>query len=244
MIIRINKKYIFSFSLILLLSTVKAQTDQQRINDLDQLTQGGQQQMFGKSLPPPGVEGSTLYSDDWYLGDVTFTTGRVYKEFFIRYDIAAGIIETKKDSRVVSFKAEDVQKFTWFNDFSKSKNQFVNCKNFNTSDVPLVGFFEVIISDKVSLLSHPVIKVKDPDYVEGLDVGNKNFRVEKNEIYYLAFDDGLYEIKKNNGKNLKYLETKYPDIKDYIKKNKLSFKDKSDLASITKYLNTIEINQN
>jgi hypothetical protein len=216
---------------------VFSQTDQQRIIDLDEVTQGGQQQMFGKSLPPPGVQGSTMYSDDWYLGDIIFTNGLVYNDYFIRYDIAAGILETKKEERFLSFKSEDVQKFSWYNDYNKSSSTFVNCRKHKISGTSLIGFFEVMVEDQISLLAHPVITVKDPDYVEGLDVGNRDFRVKKEEEYYFAFDDGLFEIKKNTGKNIKALGNKFPELREFVKSNKLSFRDRIDLVQIAQFMN-------
>ena len=235
------KKLYFLSSLLLSISFhVDAQTDQQRINDLDKVAVGGQQQMFGKSLPPPGVEGSTFYNDDWYLGEITFITGKIYKDYFIRYDIASGMIETKKNNKIVSFHGEDIQKFYWYNDYSQQKQNFISSKNYKDSGIPLIGFFELVQKDDISLLSYPKIKVKDPDYVEGLDVGNRNYEVKKVEGYYFAFDDELYEIKKSKGKNIRHLKEKYPSLKKFVEVNDLSFKDRIDLIEITEFLNNSE----
>lgn len=232
------KKIYISLALSLSLATcLTAQTDQQRINDLDKVAVGGQQQMFGKSMPPPGIEGSTFYNDEWYLGKITFTTGKVYNDYFIRYDIATGMIETKKNNKIVSFHGEDIKKFTWYNDYSEQKQTFINSKLYHDSGIPLVGFFELVSKDSVSLLSYPKLKVKDPDYVEGLDVGNRNYEVRKVEEYYFAFSDDLYEIRKNKGKNIKNLKGDYPSLKKFVEVNGLSFKNRIDLIAITNYLN-------
>lgn len=118
--------------------------------------------------------------------------------------------------------------------------EFKKCKGYKLEDTELVGFFEVILNDEVSFFAYPTIHVKEPDYIEGLDVGSRDYKIRKVEEYYLAFNNKLVELKKE--KNIRALKSDIPGLKEFFKTNKLSFKDRSDLISITKYLNTI--NQN
>ena len=90
----------------------------------------------------------------------------------------------------------------------------------------------------MSFFAYPTINVKEPDYVVGLDVGNRDYQIRKSEDYYFAFGDELLEIKKSNSKNIKVLAKEYPSLKDFVKGKKLSFKDKNDLILITEYINT------
>ena len=96
------------------------------------------------------------------------------------------------------------------------------------------------MSDEVSLLAHPVLKVKDPDYIEGLDVGNRDYKIIKTEGYYFAFGHELMEIIDRSGKNIKALETHYPGLRTFIKSNKLSFKNRPDLILITNHLISVD----
>lgn len=227
--------YIFLICCVPITSSF-SQTDQQRINDLDEISSGGQQQMMGKSLPPPDVKGSNFYSDHWFQGEILFENGKKVEGLLIRYDISSGILETKKDERKLTYKSEDIVEFHWFNSSTGQVSDFKNCKGYKLSGTELLGFFEVIVNDDVSLFIHSTIHVKEPDYVEGLDVGNRDYQIKKTEDFYFAFGDELLEIKKSKSKNIKALSVEYPFIKDFVKRNKLSFKDKNDLILITEYL--------
>lgn len=217
------------------------QTDQSRINQLNEISTGGHNQMLGRSLPPPEIKGSTFYSDNWFPGNVHFSNGKKLDDLFIKFDIASGIIKTKKDERTLAYKGEDILAFQWLNNYTGLPSVFRNCKGYSLSDTELNGFFEVILNDEVSLFSHTTIKMKSPDYVEGLDVGNRDYEIRKVEEYYLAFNKRLVELKK--GKHIRELKHDIPEIKAYIKTNKLSFKNRSDLIAITKYLNTLNTSE-
>lgn len=217
-----------------------AQTDQSRINQLNDLSSGGHQQMMGKSLPPPEVLGSTYYSDQWLQGKVVFRDGKELKDVLIKYDIANEIVETNDGERKQAYKGEDVSAFQWLNIYTGQLSDFKKCSGYKLDDTELVGFFEVVLNDEVSFFAHPTIHVKDPDYVEGLDVGSRDYKIKKVEEYYLAFNNTLFALKKN--KNIRNLKNDIPGLKEFVKKNKLSFKDRSDLIAITKYLNTINSN--
>lgn len=224
---------IFSIDLI-------AQTDQSRIYQLNEISSGGHQQMIGKSLPPPEVVGSTYYSDQWLRGTVFFRDGKELEDILLKYDIANEIVETNDSGRKLAYKGEDVSAFQWLNIYTGQLSEFKKCKGYELDDTELVGFFEVILNDEVSFFAHPTIHVKEPDYVEGLDVGSRDYKIKKVEDYYLAFNKKLVELKKS--KNIRALKSDIPGLKAFAKTNKLSFKDRNDLIAIAKYLNTI--NQN
>ena len=229
-------------SIILLFCVIStasfSQTDQQSINDLNEISSGGHQQMMGKSLPPPEIKGSTYYSDHWFQGKILLENGKKVEGLSIKYDIADGLLVTKKDERKLAYKSEDILEFQWFNRYTGQVSDFKNCKGYKLSGTELTGFFEVIVNDKVSFFTYPTIHIKKPDYVEGLDVGNRDYQIRKSEDYYFAFSDELLEIKKSNSKNLKILAKGYPSLKDFVKSKKLSFKDKNDLILITEFINT------
>lgn len=176
--------------------TSLAQTDQSRIYQLNEISSGGHQQMIGKSLPPPEVVGSTYYSDQWLRGKVIFRDGKELEDILLKYDIANEIVETNDNGRKLAYKGEDVSAFQWLNIFTGQLSEFKKCKGYKLEDTELVGFFEVILNDEVSFFAHPTIHVKEPDYVEGLDVGSRDYKIKKFEEYYLAFNKKLVELKK------------------------------------------------
>lgn len=196
--------------------------------------------MIGKSLPPPELVGSTYYSDQWLRGKIILRDGKELEDILLKYDIANEIVETNDGGKKQAYKGEDVSAFHLLNMYTGQLSEFKKCKGYELEDTELVGFFEVILNDDVSFFAHPTIHVKEPDYVEGLDVGSRDYKIKKVEDYYLAFNKKLVELKKS--KNIRALKNDIPGLKAFAKTNKLSFKDRNDLIAIAKYLNTINPN--
>lgn len=196
--------------------------------------------MIGKSLPPPELVGSTYYSDQWLRGKVILRDGKELEGILLKYDIANEIVETNDGGKKQAYKGEDVSAFHLLNMYTGQLSEFKKCRGYELDDTELVGFFEVILNDEVSFFAHPTIHVKEPDYVEGLDVGSRDYKIKKVEDYYLAFNKKLVELKKS--KNTRALKNDIPGLKAFVKTNKLSFKNRNDLIAIAKYINTINPN--
>ena len=216
-----------------------AQTDSERLEELGEIASGSGKHMYGKAMPPGGVVGTTLYDESWYQGEVQFYNGKALKNHELRYDVYADIVEAKINGNVALYKGENIKQFNWEDSSVNTAMKFINTKSYTISNTELIGFFEVLVDDEVALFAHQKIKIKEPDYVEGLDVGSRDYQIKMSENYYFAFGKKLMDVKQ--GKNFKELKNSIPPLKEFVKENNLSHKKKQDLVSMTRFLNSIKV---
>ncbi|RFS14627.1 hypothetical protein D0T08_20560 [Emticicia sp. C21] len=101
------------------------------------------------------------------------------------------------------------------------------------------GFFEILADGKVKLLEYSRLKIHQPDYVEALNVGSKDVKINTEKLLYIT--KGKEAIKFNAGKKDLYelMSDKRTEIEKFVKDNSLSLKDRTDLAKIFQYYNTL-----
>lgn len=232
------KCYAF-FILVVLPSIVSfAQTDHERLEELGEIASGTGKQMYGKALPPPEVNGSTFYSDQWLEGYVLFNNGRKINNVDLKLELMSSMLQIRNSEKVVSYNGSDVKEFQWFNSYTQTTSLFINCSGYKIDNTEFDGFFEILVDGKISLFAYPKIKVKEPDYVEGLDVGNRDYEIMKVEQYFLMSDNELFNLDKKN--NVRELKTSIPELKPFLKTKNLSFKKRGDLIQITEFLNELK----
>jgi len=220
------------------ISTALAQTDQSRINQLGEISSGGHNTMIGKALPPREVHGSIFYSDQWLEGYILFNNGKKINNVDLKLELMSVMLEVRSNEKVVAYNGSDVKEFQWFNEYTQATSLFKNCSGYKIDNTELVGFFEILVDGKISLFAYPKIKVKEPDYVEGLDVGNRDYEIMKVEQYFLMSDSKLFDLDKK--KNIRELKSSIPELKPFLKTKNLSFKKRGDLIQIAEFLNELK----
>ena len=195
--------------------------------------------MIGKAMPPPEVKGSTFYSDKWLEGYVLFSNGKKVNNVGLKLELMSVMLQVRNNQKVVTYKGSDIKEFQWFNEYTQRTSLFTNCSGYKIDNTELDGFFEILVDGKISLFAYPKIKVKDPDYVEGLDVGNRDYEITKIEQYFLMSDSILFNLGKK--KSIKELKGSVPELKPFLKGNNLSFKKRDDLIQITEFLNELKV---
>ena len=208
-----------------------------------------------KAISPEDVDysanapiGTTFLTDDWNKGTLFFTLNRKLENQQFQFDIEMnqfllkGEEELKElaDARIVN--GVNVMAFVMDNKLG-GKREFLNSQNhgFKVNGVPLLGFVEVIKDGKLALLKKYRIEVIKAGYNVALDVGSKQDKIVKKEVYYIKNADSkeLTEVSKSQNKNLAALGNHQDKVKAYMKENKLKFKPGKDLPQIIAYYNSL-----
>ena len=179
-------------------------------------------------------------SELWHEGKLVHIEGDTIKGL-IKYDLERDIIQVQGSNGKV--EAVTARKLLFFEIFDKTVNrhrQFYALPYKNSSNYLAPLIFEVLFEGKLTLLTREALALQTSSYGTGAWAGsgytktvlvyNYYFLKEKGEIipYFGKKKDLLFIMKKKSG-----------DVKQYIKKNRLRYDNKSDLTRIVAYYNSI-----
>lgn len=194
-----------------------------------------------KTMPvaAPEVEGTVFLNDEWVIGTIQIKKNTIVEDVPIRYNMDNQTLEIKYEGEVKICPLERLHSFAYLN-FKGS--QF---KYYNTSEVNNIGFdipkgiCRVIVDDKIKLLQYVYLETIKSDYNVALATGDPNHKLVKKEKPYVIVDDKVYEVKNSFNRNSDIFGNKSDQIKAFMKKKNLKFKDESDLTQIFEYFNSL-----
>lgn len=124
---------------------------------------------------------------------------------------------------------------------SRFENEYGNIKLINVSQLGRTfgrrGFYEVLTEENDNrLVCHRELEVVKPSYNETLDIGDRDSTYLTNKDYLVFYNQKAYKLGNFKSKTLSQFDEKEGDLKAYIKKEKLKFKEEEDLIRFAKYL--------
>ncbi|MDE0472187.1 MAG: hypothetical protein OXH57_09625 [Ekhidna sp.] len=157
----------------------------------------------------------------------------------LKYDLEANIVTLIVGDKTLSYSSQKVFYFEIFDAILNNYRQFYSIPHTVNYGYKIPILFEVIYEGKTSLLRREriVLRTVTTNFAYA-GVGNVQNVIEYS--YYFLDDRG--EISFFSGKKkdlLKYMSDKQSDIKQFIKQNKLSTDQASDLVRITAFYNSI-----
>ena len=186
------------------------------------------------------IIGTFYLEDDWGNGEVLLSNNLLVKDYPFKYDLKLNIMEFDIDGeirvcpyhRIASFSIEE----------GSANRKFVNCKDYQDSeDAALIGFFEILLEEegKLGLFSKREYSITEPTYNIQLDVGEKNSKINKKDVFFLLDGKTVKKVSKSKSESLALFGSNSEQIKKYMKKNKLKFSRKEDLVKIVAHANTL-----
>jgi hypothetical protein len=190
-------------------------------------------------VAPPETIGSTYLNDEWVLGNIEIKQNTLIENLPIRYDLGNQTLEIKYEGEVKICPLDRIQNFSYLN---VESNLF---KYFNTSEVNNIGFdlpkgiCRVLIKDKATLIKYIYTQKIEGNYNLALSMGDPDHKIVKKETPYAIINDTVYEVKNNFNRNSEIFGSKSAEMKAFIKKNKLKFKEENDLTQIFEHYNSL-----
>lgn len=96
-------------------------------------------------------------------------------------------------------------------------------------------FCQLIFTGNVSLVRSFNIKSKEPNYRASHDVGDKEVLITQEDLYYLKLEDAAHYVALKGRKQLMRLFNHRPEIKNFIKKNRIRYDSEFDLIKLAQY---------
>ena len=198
----------------------------------------------------PNVMGSTFLRDDWTTGTLYVTLNRKVENQPFKYDIENNLFLVKeredrkyvKDDTLTFVNGVIVLAFE-VQDPAKGTRRYLNSNNsgFKRNGAPALGFLEVLVDGDMNLYMKTETTTLKANYNVALNVGEKEDRVVKQNMYYLRKkeQDELFQISKNKKDNLTFLNHKQAEVNSYIKQHNLKFNREEDLIQLVQYYNSL-----
>lgn len=247
------KAYIFIGLSCLCSICVNGQTDDQALralrarNTMSQFSDGSSNLNSGGvyGLTPSTVskvEGDSYWDIHWGISSVELKGRKELVEGnYVRYDIYTDELEFLLKDGVKVFPGNKVVSVVWQDSVFSKPRFLVNGNLFRENGVPLTGFVEILVDNKIALVKRISLSIRKPSYNQALDVGSKNSKIIKEEDYYYAIDNKLTRLKSK--KDLKGISTlNQSKIENYVKENKIGLSNERDLVLLIEYCNTLEAN--
>ena len=158
----------------------------------------------------------------------------------LKYDLEANVITLIVGGKTRSFSSQKVFYFEIFDEILKNHRQFYSIPHTVNYDYKIPVLFEVVYEGKVSLLRRERIVSRTVNTTSAYWGGGSAFQNVIEYSYYFLDDKGDIRFFSGRKKDLfKYMSDKQSDIKQFMKKNKLSTDRTSDLVRITAFYNSI-----
>lgn len=206
--------------------------------------------IIGLILSAAGLHAQVFPQDNWYVGEVTLTTGDT-KKGVIKYDLTANSIQINSDDRTETYHANQFYTFQIFMKKEKIMRYFYVLPHANESGYKRPTIFELIYEGKISLLAREYIATRSINNSSGLygngfnDFTNPYSRTFRQQ--YLAFKLFLVDNQGritvlNSKKNdvVAALGNHQKEMKRFIKDKKLKMDNVMDMAELIEFYNQVD----
>jgi hypothetical protein len=186
---------------------------------------------------PGETRGSYYLFNHWSPGTITMRNGEEVQDMFLKYDFQNHSLEIKTDSAYYALPAVDTKYFSIYDDEQNDFRRFVAAQDYHLGDTPLVGALEMHYEGRLSLLSRTASKLIEANYAGALSGGSKSDKIVKEREYFLAEQEQVTPLPTKKKEAIEMLRTYNPEIKNFVKKNRLKPKRQEDLVLIIEHLN-------
>jgi hypothetical protein len=149
--------------------------------------------------------------DDWTYGSIVYD-GDLYENVALMYDINIDKVITEHNrGNSIKLLDEKIQRFSILN------HTFVRLNGDDSTKIS-AGFYDQLYGGASKVIAKHV-----KTYQESLDQGEIIPRFEESTQYYIIKNDVYFPVK-SKGSVLKVFDDRKQEIKDFVKKNRISFK--------------------
>ncbi|WP_420152544.1 hypothetical protein [Siphonobacter sp.] len=204
--------------------------------------------LWGQTGESRTVVGEIYLDTLWHTGSVKLNQGLLADKktasdsiggIQMRYNIYENEIEVlaneaRRDIRVIP--GNQLKYFTL--NQGTQPMRFINTRQFQTNEA-VTGFYELLAPGRLQLAKHHRTKTIKPNYNTAFGTGEKNARIELTSDYYVISQGKAARFSPSKKTVLALMQDQQAAIEAYMKTNKISFRDPSDLAKLFAYYNQL-----
>ncbi|HEX5167796.1 MAG TPA: hypothetical protein VFW11_01380 [Cyclobacteriaceae bacterium] len=198
---------------------------------------------FVTELPPAPSEttGDYYVANDWFQGNIILNDSMRLEALFFKYNLKANHFEIKTEHEVKILPGKRVIYFDWSNNQNPADGEYQRADEYELNGTKLEGFIKIIQRGSYSLMMGLEFKIIPANFNTALNVGERNDKIVKEEVYYILREKKLLRVDSNKKKFTEELKkfTGY-DLSQSVKLNKINPKELEDLLIIVEELNNQE----
>lgn len=179
------------------------------------------------------VDGSPYLNDNFVTG-IVYSNAEKYSGISMRYNIYDDNIEFKQNNQLLILDAQPKIKKVDFDG-----HMFV-IDNYEYKGKTRLGFFGLLDSGKVVLLSRKVVTYKEQQAPKALETGPTPAKYTRlPDVYFYKIGNGDPVKVDNIKKMIAGFPDKQTELTEFAKKEKISAKKEDELIKLVKYYNSL-----
>lgn len=182
---------------------------------------------------PANLDGSPFLNENWQDGKIMLNNGDTIPTIKLRLNVYKEEMQFLHEDKTYFIGSPEEVKI-----ISLGGSSFIFL-NYEEKGTPKKSYFQEVYAGKVSLLIHYYPLILPANYNVQLNSGNKNDQILIKKKYFAKIGDKIVEIDKKGKNFISSFGEKELLISKFVKENKISFKDETDLISLIKYSNTL-----
>lgn len=197
--------------------------------------------IYGIPPEPKKLEGNFYLDNKWNVASILlYREQTVLEGFRVRYNINSNMFELMEpeNNLVTTMPGLRIQNIVWMDSAYKVPRYFVNGMDFKEDDVPISGFFEVLIEGDLPLMRRTKAIFKESNYNTALMVGNRNDQIIKRNVYYYLKGKDLIEVPKKRKELYQIFGEKAAEIEAFVEENEMDLKKNGSIFQVFTYYNS------
>lgn len=190
---------------------------------------------YGIPPEPKQVEGNFYLDTKWNVASILlYRDQTVLEGFRVRYNINSNMFELMEPEKnlVSVMPGLRIQNIVWMDSAYKVPRYFVNGMDFKEDNVPISGFFEVIVEGELPLMRRTIAVFKESNYNVALMVGDRNDQIIKRNVYYYLKGKDLYEVPKKRKDLFPIFGEKAAEMEAFVEENEIDLKKTGSIFQI------------
>ena len=189
---------------------------------------------------PHEYHGSFYMKEDWARGNIISSEGDTIRDYPLKFDIENQRLEIKVNDGIKVLDRVNIASFEWLDESQKQMVKFVNATQYEFVGPKAIGVFEVLVDgDDVKLLSLKKTEIREGNYNQQIDIGDRTPKIVQKESFYIWRDGWVNQLTGSKRKALLHFRGKADAVSEYAKKHKLNMKKREDLIEIVAYYQTL-----
>ncbi|MFT6827785.1 MAG: hypothetical protein ACJAZV_001070 [Roseivirga sp.] len=195
--------------------------------------------MYGnnESLEISSIEGSPYLMEEFASTNMVLETDGVSQNatFITRFNIYSNGFEVEYNGEIQFLDASAVKTFEYT--VGDKQSRFLQAAQFKKAGFDGKGFLQLLSDGKAKLLAKEEISIKEVtkrEFGKGDELSRKFYR---EKTYYINISDEFNEFKSFKESSLEIFGDKSEQVKDFVKSEKLKFKNEDDIQKAVDFFN-------